>query len=62
MSKAEQGEVSEDDIRNLAAQISNLRYAILTLTAWLAQSHVFGEQDVRQMEKILGLGNGNRKD
>lgn len=54
--------MSEDDIRNLAAQISNLRYAILTLTAWLAQSHVFGEQDVRQMEKILGLENGNKKD
>lgn len=41
--------------QTLESQLTQLRAAILTLTLWLAQTHVIGQQDVEQMEKILGL-------
>lgn len=42
---------------SLEVQISQLRSAILTLTAWSAQTHVFGQHDVDAMARLLGLPN-----
>ena len=39
-----------DEIRE---DIERLEKCLLTLTAWLAQSHVFGQQDFDAMSKLL---------
>lgn len=44
-----------EEKQSLESQLLMLNRAILTLTSWLAQSHVLGVQDVREMEKLLGL-------
>ena len=37
----------------IAFDIESLAEAIMTLTIWLAQTHVFGQQDVDKMGEIL---------
>jgi hypothetical protein len=47
---------------SLEKQIADLRIAILTLTGWLAQTHLFGDQDFKNMAKILKVSDDPKKE